>query len=114
MPQLYIPPLRVKFILLEDWTFPLHVEMRNRVFAEFIEAKYELNESGYVAYDSPPVNVTVPKGTVMHIERYYIKNGGRDDFDSVTFRAWFGKKSQRFWSKLADANRIQAVFTVPA
>lgn len=57
-------------------------------------------------------SVTIPVGTVMYVDRYYIKNGGQTEFDSVTFRAVFGKKTQRFWVKLADANRIQADFTV--
>jgi hypothetical protein len=111
MTQMYIPPLRAKFTLLEDWTFPLWHESRNTVFAGFMKVKYPAT-SCYYALQKQKELVTIPAGTVMYVDRYYIKNGGTTDFDSVTFRAVFGKKTQRFWAKLADANRIQADFAV--
>jgi hypothetical protein len=60
--------------------------------------------------------VTLPEGTVLTVDRYYIRSGA-NDFDSITFRlpkpAGKRKKgdpvppSGRFWVKLRDANTIE-------
>lgn len=114
MTQLYVPPLRARFTLLEDWTFPLYPEYRNHTFMKFLGKgeSYSFWVKDPITGESvkaPPVPVTIPKGTVMYIDRYYIKNGA-GDYDSITFRAMYGKRTQRFWAKLKDANRIQAEF----
>jgi hypothetical protein len=61
-------------------------------------------------------DVTLPAGTVLTLDRYYIKHGA-NDFDSITFRLPKPKgrvkkgdpvpPSGRFWCKLRDANRIE-------
>lgn len=112
MTRLYVPPLRKKFVLLEDWTFPLYYEMRNTTFASVMKWKWNIPDCAGYYYKPDPVQATLPKGTVMYIDRYYIKNGGQTDFDSITFRAIFGKKTQRFWVKLKDANTIEANFEI--
>ena len=112
MTQLYVPPLRARFVLLEDWTFPLWDESRNRDFAGFMKKEWPSHSTSYNSPRQCAIEVTIPAGTVMYVDRYYIKNGGMEDFDSITFRAIYGKRTQRFWAKLKDANRIQANFEV--
>lgn len=61
-------------------------------------------------------SVTLPEGTVLTVDRYYIRSGA-NDFDSITFRlpkpTGRRKKgdpvppSGRFWVKLRDANTIE-------
>lgn len=68
-----------------------------------------------------PIKVTLPAGTLLSIDRIYIRKGS-SDYSSVTF--WvkgFGEvemksrygdskkkwKSQRFWVKLSDCNKIE-------
>jgi hypothetical protein len=109
MTQLYVPPLRARFVLTEDWTFPLWHESRNSDFASFMKKEWPSHSTAYDSARQCAVDVTIAAGTVMYIDRYYIKNGG-SDFDSITFRAIYGKKTQRFWAKLKDTNRIQANF----
>jgi hypothetical protein len=61
-------------------------------------------------YQTHPI--TLPKGTVLEVDRVYIRNFNRaaleeqDNFDSITFKV-VGAKKQRFWVKLKDANHIQ-------
>jgi hypothetical protein len=65
--------------------------------------------------------VSLPAGTVLAVDRIYIRKGS-SDFSSITFYAkglgeseiknrWSGRttkwKAQRFWAKLADCNQIE-------
>jgi hypothetical protein len=54
------------------------------------------------------LDYTLPAGTVLKVDRIYIRKGkGMSDYSSVTFYATIGKKKYRFWSKLADVNNIK-------
>lgn len=76
-------------------------------------------------HGTPTVSVTLPAGTLLKIDRIYIRKGS-SDFSSITFYAkglgevmvssnrWTvnslkttKRKAQRFWAKLADCNQIQ-------
>lgn len=60
---------------------------------------------------------TLPKGTVLTIDRIYIRKGGKD-FDSLSFLLHYNPKLKfvgtnqpfvkniRFWAKLSDCNNI--------
>jgi len=55
--------------------------------------------------------MTIPKGTILIVDRYYIKG---DDFSSITFRTQdiqingFKKTEKpRFWAKLYEVNNIE-------
>jgi hypothetical protein len=66
------------------------------------------------------VDVFLPKGTVLAVDRIYIRKGV-SDYSSISFWAkglgeceikkrWSSKtkwKSQRFWAKLSDCNKIE-------
>ena len=67
------------------------------------------------------MTITLPKGTVLAVDRIYIRKGA-SDFSSITFFAkglgetevknrWSGRttkwKAQRFWAKLSDCNQIE-------
>jgi len=68
------------------------------------------------------INITIPSGTVLSIDRIYIRKGV-SDYSSITFfakglgetevrRGWRGDrkqkvKSMRFWAKLDDCNKIK-------
>lgn len=69
----------------------------------------------------PTLKVTLPAGTVLAVDRIYIRKGA-SDFSSITFFAkqlgeveiknrWSGKskkvKALRFWAKLSDCNTIE-------
>lgn len=76
----------------------------------------------------PVLDIKLPKGTRLKIDRIYIRKGSKD-FSSITFFAKdlgeitttvgehttkpkkIKKKSLRFWAKLVDCNKI--VFSVP-
>jgi len=57
-------------------------------------------------YVYPSVSTTLPAGTELIVDRIYIRKG-KSDYSSITFRAKIGEKSQRFWAKLDDCNRIE-------
>ena len=76
-------------------------------------------------HGTPTVSMTLPAGTLLKIDRIYIRKGS-SDFSSITFYAkglgevmvssnrWTvnslkttKRKAQRFWAKLADCNQIQ-------
>lgn len=124
-----IPTLGSRITLTEDWTFTLHGERRNTKFwikmlglpTEFT-SEVEFDNS---IWRQPPrqVEMTLPAGTVLRVDRIFIRQG-MDDFDSVTFvaekipksnaepeRRHFAKKGTpkvigRFWAPLNEVNRI--------
>jgi len=72
-----------------------------------------------VAVDT--IEVTFPVGTVLAVDRIYIRKGA-SDYSSITFYAkglgeseitnrWSGRttkwKARRFWAKLSDCNKIE-------
>lgn len=93
--RLYIPHLRDRIKLTEDWTFDLHREGRNTDLLAVAGEEWN--------YNMPPVPYTMSAGTVLSIDRIYIRNGQRG-FDSVTFRDV--NRKHRFWAKLDDVNNI--------
>lgn len=61
---------------------------------------------------------SLPKGTILQVDRIYIRQGG-EKFSSLTFiikespdprllstKKLFGKQGIRFWAKLVDVNNI--------
>jgi hypothetical protein len=107
--KLVIPRLKAdKISLIKPWAFNLHHERRNSPLLDHLSIAYI--DSKYVAgewlYPAPEV-VSLAKGTVLSIERYYIRQGN-EQFDSVTFmiheiNGVALKKKIRFWVKLDEA-----------
>lgn len=114
---LHIPSLGTELVLAADWTFTLHRESRNSGFAEGLEIAervstrhtYGDNYSWTTRRTEWPKGaktwtVTLPAGTVLKVERIYIKQG-QGKFDSVTFRdTGRSHRHGRFWVKLDEAN----------
>lgn len=118
--RLFIPELGTQVILTEDWTFDLHFERRNETFGKKMgltaphNPKYpDWKGFNWWQADSPPVAVTLPVGTILTVNRIYVRQGNKA-FSSVTFSAKIPnptgkgkpKGMGRFWVKLAAANTI--------
>lgn len=111
---LFVPPLGTRLVLMQPWDFKLYNEQRNATLMAL------LGDTRKFSYDPEPINATLPPGTELIIDRYYIKNG-MSDFDSVSFRiagvcavaqtySWDPKPSRRqvrFWAKLEDVNTLR-------
>lgn len=146
--KLYVPEIGDEIVLTKDWTFDLHAEDRNKTLAtvhgytlhydnsESLEKweKWKLNKNlPYPKYNalenhfwikgnSKPVHsisVTLPVGTVLKVDRIYVRKG-LSDFSSLTFTTKsFGsvdsiswndkpvKRGVRFWVRLSDCNNIE-------
>lgn len=114
----YIPEIGAQIQLTEDWTFTLMPnESRNETFTKYLKLPNRENpyingrfdrETYYRNYNST-VEVTIPKNSILKIDRIYIRKGNKD-YSSVTFyvKTFGGEKGKgRFWAKLADVNTIQ-------
>jgi len=113
---LFIPPLGTRLLLAEPWDFQLYNERRNATLMVLLGDTRELKY-----HDPEPIPVSLPAGTELIIDRYYIRQG-LDGFDSVSFRIegasasaplYHGigskaKRQVRFWAKLDDVNRMSA------
>lgn len=106
--NLYVPEIGDCLKLTADWTFGLHHDYRNRPLAEHFNLRIG-------RYDDPPLSVTIPAGTVLKVDRIYIRKGNQE-FSSITFYSigigqgsgGFGRpKSARFFAKLSDCNKIE-------
>lgn len=122
--KIFIPKLGTKLTLSKAWTFNLHDERRNEAFWLAVHGK-PVRETFYYGYNggyhtSPvktatatstahkpakPMKTTLPKGTVLLIERIYIRKNA-SEFDSITFRITKGGSvpAGRFWVKTEDIN----------
>ena len=106
-----VPSLGTKIQLAEDWKFKLYHEMRNESLWNLLnEKKFSYN---WRADDPEPVSITLPKGTVLSIDRIYVRRG-KSEYDSLTFNLISTthnklqvKGRKRFWAKLADVNSIK-------
>lgn len=139
MPRLFIPSLGAKLTLAVDWKFKLVEESRNATLVE------HLTETGGLAHrtvtpgtdwrgDTVTYDARLPKGSVLIVDRIYIRKGA-EDFDSITFLLEGVKtkartvrrtavavgagtsesfeydqkkpsRTVRFWVKLAEANTL--------
>lgn len=84
--------------------FEKNVKVYNR--KKFKYYSYEADISGeYLDMIRP--NITIPSGTVLYVDRIYIRKGS-EDFSSITFRVekFPDKKNHRFWVKLHDSRSI--------
>ena len=109
--KLYVPEIGDRLELIEDWSFKLHFEHRNKKMLERYNHTYSWGQSS-----SNGLDITLPKGVILKVDRVYIRQG-MEDFSSITFYAEFpgeptktgafGKPtSARFWAKLSDCNKI--------
>jgi hypothetical protein len=103
--RLYIPEIGDRLRLTSEWTFKLYREHRNKS----LRTHFGLDSSTEVD------EVTIPSGTVLKVDRIYIRSGA-SDYSSLSFYAEgigkgsgaFGKPtSARFWAKLENCNQIE-------
>jgi len=132
--RLFIPTIGTELKLMKKWTFPLFNEFRNETMFEFTGNKYDDRHSRWRNKEKS-VEVTLPVGTILVVDRIYIRQGA-EDFDSLSFRMpgcrtarrqenkvahYFhenGKREDkpyvqktparpiRFWAKLPDVNNM--------
>ena len=111
--KLYIPELGDQLRLTSDWIFDLHHERRNASLWK------ELTGEDYKWIDKvKSTKCIMPKGTVLAVDRIYIRKGA-SDFSSISFRIVSHPKYKkekkvfgetylhRFWAKLQDCNNIE-------
>jgi len=130
--NLWIPDIGDQLRLTEDWEFPLFRERRNdtmmaRVNPMIPPAPYSICEES--------IGCCLPAGTVLQVDRVYIRSGRQKAWSSITFYVKFHPgdkdrpkykkqylycrdrptnidptpqklKGARFWAKLANVNEI--------
>ena len=135
MADIIFPTIGNTIVLESDFVFPLYHESRNLALFKLIgitdspSYKYDSHysndyrsrktttrivwpsqwdgervyESEYI-YDASII-ATLPKGTVLTVDRIYIRKG-LPSYDSITFWAKLpdAKKKVRFWAKIIDIN----------
>jgi hypothetical protein len=133
--RLLIPDCGTILRLTRDWTFTLHCEHRNKTLITGLGSKYEWDMCWPKDGSEPPTwTVTFRKGTVMTVDRIYLRKGA-GDFSSLTFivrsepvavAVRDGQEYQltgkfrmpgtsgavRFWAKLEDVNTMECVFVM--
>lgn len=122
MLNLFIPACGDRVKLTEDWAFEVYLEKRNLKFAEHrgllkdgeTSKDYWIHENPTAPYHERRLarrETMLKTGTVLEIDRVYIRQQSKaavevdQNYDSISFRV-VGEKHNRFWVKLADANRI--------
>jgi hypothetical protein len=116
--KMYIPNIGDKIQLSKNWQFPCFLERRNYDFIRKMRPDVTLPDSKWGLYreDSQSYAITLPKGTILRIDRVYIRQTATD-FASVSFivsrMPGTTAKSDglrgfgRFWAKLVDVNEIE-------
>lgn len=113
--KLFIPTIRTELELTTKWVFSLYHEYRNEKLWKWLGRGEEHNpwggsvnkETGRWEFLSP-IEVSLPKGTILVVDRIYIRNNA-SNYDSVTFRLKSCPRKNgkaRFWAKLADVNTM--------
>lgn len=136
--KLMIPELGTRLKLSKAWSFNLMTEKRNESMGVWLgaaksqivrQAEPYFRERQLIWLDSPPkkdkygftytpvigVPAQLSKGTVLEVDRIYIRQGlGNEACSSVTFKIRLDNKVIRFWAKLADVNTIQYTLATDA
>ena len=122
MPRITIPTIGTEITLEEDWRFGLFPEDRNDKLWKMIVGTDPpgWRESLVMCENGVFSPVTLPAGTVLIVDRIYLRKGG-SDFDSITFRikecpSNKALAKKRFWAKLHHVNLIKGTWneqTVP-
>lgn len=106
--KLWIPKVSDRLRLTEEWEFPLFVEYRNRELA--IKIDKTLSQYDRYVNGNESIGCCLPIGTVLRVDRVYIRSGSSSEYNSLTFRIEECPnkeyKAKRFWAKLTDVNNI--------
>lgn len=109
--MIFFPTIGTKLNLNAEWKFRLYQEYRNRGLVAALKiTDFIIDGAGY--YRQQYQTVTLSPGTILRIDRVYIRQG-QSEFDSITFiivetpmQELKGKKRLRFWAKIKDINGI--------
>jgi hypothetical protein len=110
--KLFIPTIGTRLKLTANWNFALFRNSRNKSLFSVLpeEISNEWNKNLYSRRGDPQV-ITVPVGTVLTVDRIYIRQR-KGDYDSITFKISKGDspdvrfQKTRFWVKLEDCNNM--------
>lgn len=124
--RLFIPTISDKIILTKDWYFKLARESRNNsLLQKWFKSQDQEKTISHVKRswdwwkerdkdESDPIYVLLPAGTILTLDRVYIRGKGADyrRFDSITFRILKGSSCKelvgaRFWANLRYVNQIE-------
>lgn len=104
MAKLYIPQVGDKLHLLENWQAKIFNDNTGRNDKVFKALNISIDSQ-----EKADVDVTFPKGTVLRVDRLYVR-APASSFDSITFTVMQcpikSLNKARFWVKLLDANNI--------
>jgi hypothetical protein len=139
--KLFVPEIGTVLTLASDWEFSLYTERRNESLAVAAGFNYHKERPWNMRAADTEVaasdgwlkaksyydwyrRVTLPSGTILKLDRIYIRKGV-SDFSSLSFNlerasvnpdfSAFAKNLNtmkgkcRFWAKLADVNTIEFV-----
>lgn len=119
--RLFVPTISDRIILTNDWYFKLRREYRNQsLISKWAKANERSDELISYSRDEherkdarDPIYVLLPIGTILMVDRIYIRGKGQDyrAFDSLTFRILKGSPCKelvgaRFWANLRYVNQI--------
>jgi hypothetical protein len=110
--NLYVPDIGDTLKLAKDWKFYLQQEHRQHLDLEQFGTGKSVSKDSIQFYrDQENFNeVIIPKGSVIKVDRVYIRKGA-SGFSSISFILieTGGKKikAQRFWAHLRECNKIE-------
>jgi hypothetical protein len=107
--QLFIPTIGTKLKLEAEWSFTIIAAGRNDSLLRAAGLGAIANH-GVMYKDKTVGKVTLPKDTVLTVDRIYIRQG-KKDYDSITFvvrdSPQFGNKRARFFVRLSEVNGME-------
>ena len=110
--RLYIPEVGDLLKLESDWTFTLYNEHRNKRLFEAFNIEYDTTY--HKLSQIPKHQVTLPTGTILKVDRVYIRKG-ISEYSSLSFFINYHEDNnfigKRFWAKLNDVNNID--YSIP-
>lgn len=102
--KIWIPTIGDHIRLTEDWVVGIKPDYRNYSLLDKVQTVA-------VVIGDTLKTVVFPAGTVLKIERVYIRSNFRA-YDSVTFRVKFCPEKKfektRFFASLTDVNKMEA------
>lgn len=122
--KVFVPTIGSEMVLSKACPVTIHSEHRNSKFLSSLgigmDQKYINKTYGNLFVENQSlvdrykakvslkeVSITIPAGTVLKVNRIYIRQGA-EDFDSMTFQCDGNKDfpKGRFWLKLTDVNNF--------
>lgn len=127
--QLFIPAVGTELTLAEPWQFTVVNERRNQTLVEWMTGEpvtggpycfFPLGEvtdergcRDWQKSQRLTTTCTFPAGTVLKIDRIYLRKGNKDahDYDSITFicKGLKAPSTRTLWSRTDRKDRVQKV-----